>query len=89
MGYLQQSLAGQSGAEGHQGVMIHRAVSNVGHTWDGVVAAGGLRLAREIERVIDNMQQESRRLHRLQVSVFVFLCRWWRIPWVACTHDIV
>jgi pimeloyl-ACP methyl ester carboxylesterase len=57
MGYLQQSLERQSGAKGHQ-VMIHSAVSNVGRTWDGI-AAGGLRLAQEIDRVVDEMQQES------------------------------
>jgi hypothetical protein len=57
MGYLRQSLERQSGAKGHQ-VMIHTAISNVGRTWDGV-AAGGLRLAQEIDQVVDKMQQES------------------------------
>jgi hypothetical protein len=39
MGYLRQSLERQSGAKGHQVMMIHSAVSNVGRNWDGV--AGG------------------------------------------------
>jgi hypothetical protein len=57
MGYLQQSLERQSVAKGHH-VMIHSAVSNVDRTWDGI-AAGGLRLAQEIDRVVDEIQQES------------------------------
>jgi hypothetical protein len=82
MGYLRQSLKRQSGAKGHQ-VMIYSDVANVGRTWDGG-AAGGLRLAQEMEPVVDKIHKR-RRLHRLQV--FGFLCRWYGIPWVACIYS--
>jgi hypothetical protein len=57
MDYLRQSLERKSGsmAECHQ-MMIHTTVSTVGRTWDGV-AARGLRLAQEIDQVLDKMQK--------------------------------
>ena len=81
MDYLRQSLERQStisrGEQQQQQqqqhqikgrVIIHSAISNVGRTWDGI-AAGGLRLADEIDHVVDKLMIQQQQQQQQESSL--------------------